>query len=294
MTDKQLPRGPDLEQLKRQAKELQQSRAPCMGANATRARIRIRVLEQAARRGRSALARIRRRSHGVSGSGDRWPLGRAERILALHPKIGPPLYNGARIGDASAVHARLTKDRSLATTAGDPRRPPGSIHLPHSGGIRSPRDIGAVSSARRRPEHALPCASQRARPSSGARRASAQSLRWSMRCRRRRDPNDGSPCRSPRTPATSRARGASLRTAQRRSALATDGSTALYAIANGAAPGRRTLAARARPDPTRCSARTGETPAPRVARAWTSAVASDRSFVSLRARRSRHRVRAPW
>src|SRR5205823_4926409 len=47
---------------------------------------------------------------------------RAQRILALHPKIATAnFYTALVLGDAAAVDARLTKDPSLATTAGGPR-----------------------------------------------------------------------------------------------------------------------------------------------------------------------------
>src|SRR5882762_5816283 len=124
MTDKQLPPRPDLEQLKRQAKELQQSAGVALHEaqarlareygfaswNKLREEVEARSLEFDA----AVTEFLEAATDGRSG--------RAERILALHPKIrAASFYTALVLGDASAVHARLTKDRSLATTAGGPR-----------------------------------------------------------------------------------------------------------------------------------------------------------------------------
>ena len=124
MADKQLPPRPDLEQLKRQAKELQQSaQVPLHEAqtrlarqygfaswNKLRDEVEARTLEFDAAVTEFVKAATDERS------------GRAERILALHPKIRTAsLYTALVLGDAAAVDARLTKDPSLATTAGGPR-----------------------------------------------------------------------------------------------------------------------------------------------------------------------------
>lgn len=124
MADKQLPPHPDLEQLKRQAKELQQSaQVPLHEAqtrlareygfaswNKLREEVEARTLEfDAAVTEFVKAATDERRA-------------RAERILALHPKIRTASFHTALVlGDADAVNARLTKDPSLATTTGGPR-----------------------------------------------------------------------------------------------------------------------------------------------------------------------------
>ena len=124
MTGKQLPPRPDLEQLKRQAKELQQSaRVPLHEAqtrlareygfaswNRLREEVEARTLEFD--EGVKAFLEA-----ATDGRRDR-----AERILALHPKVRTAnFYTALVLGDAGAVDARLTKDPSLATTAGGPR-----------------------------------------------------------------------------------------------------------------------------------------------------------------------------
>ncbi|HVH68106.1 MAG TPA: ankyrin repeat domain-containing protein [Gemmatimonadales bacterium] len=124
MAAKQLPPRPNLDQLKRQAKELQQTASiPLHEAqtrlareygfaswNRLREEVEARTLEfdaaitefvEAATDGRRA---------------------RAERILALHPKIAAANLSTALVlGDASGVAARLEKDPSLATKLGGPR-----------------------------------------------------------------------------------------------------------------------------------------------------------------------------
>ncbi len=124
MAPKQLPPRPDLEQLKRQAKELQQSaRVPLHEAqtrlareygfaswNKLREEVEARTLEFDAAVTEFLKAATEEHS------------GRAERILALHPKIRTANFHTALVlGVAGAVDARLTKDPSLATTAGGPR-----------------------------------------------------------------------------------------------------------------------------------------------------------------------------
>jgi ankyrin repeat protein len=121
---KQLPARPDLDQLKRQAKELQDSaRVPLHEAqtrlareygfaswNKLREEVEARTLEFDAAVTEFVKAATDERS------------GRAERILALHPKIRTAnFYTALVLGDAAAVDARLTKDPSLATTAGGAR-----------------------------------------------------------------------------------------------------------------------------------------------------------------------------
>ena len=121
---KQLPARPDLDQLKRQAKELQQAaRVPLHEAqtrlardygfaswNKLREEVEARTLEFAAAVTEFVKAATDERSR------------RAERILALHPKIRTANFHAALVlGDVAAVDARLTKDPSLATAAGGPR-----------------------------------------------------------------------------------------------------------------------------------------------------------------------------
>src|SRR5204862_280509 len=76
---------------------------------------------------RSAKSRCRRAGNDAAvnefleaatdGRGDR-----AERILALHPKIAAAnLHTALVLGDADAVQARLERDPSLATKTGGPR-----------------------------------------------------------------------------------------------------------------------------------------------------------------------------
>jgi ankyrin repeat protein len=124
MAAKPLPPRPNLDQLKHQAKELQQSaRVPLYEAqtmlarrygftswNKLREAVEARSLEfDAALREFLEAATDGRRD-------------RAERILALHPQIASANFHTALVlGDAPAVDARLTKDPSLATASGGPR-----------------------------------------------------------------------------------------------------------------------------------------------------------------------------
>jgi ankyrin repeat protein len=121
---KQLPSRPDLEQLKRQAKELQQSaQVPLHEAQTRLAReygfaswnkLRERV-EELTLEFDAAIDQF------LEAATDGRP-DRAERILALDPKTRTAnFYTALVLGDAGAVDARLTKDPSLATTAGGPR-----------------------------------------------------------------------------------------------------------------------------------------------------------------------------
>ena len=124
MADKQLPPRPNLDQLKRQAKELQDSaQIPLYEAqtrlareygfaswNKLREEVEARTLEFDA----AVTEFLEAATDGR--------VTRAERILALHPKIRSANFHTALVlGDAGAVDARLTKDPSLATTAGGPR-----------------------------------------------------------------------------------------------------------------------------------------------------------------------------
>ena len=124
MPGKQLPPRPSLDQLKHQAKELQESaHVPLHEAqtrlareygfaswNKLREEVEARTLEFDA-----AVTEFLK-----AATDDR--RARAERILALHPKIRTAnFYTALVLGDAAAVNARLTKDPSLATMTGGPR-----------------------------------------------------------------------------------------------------------------------------------------------------------------------------
>ena len=121
---RQLPSHPDLEQLKRQAKELQASAGvPLHEAqtrlardygfaswNKLREEVEARTLEFDA----AVTAFIEAATDGRPD--------RARRILELHPKIRTAnVYTALVLGDAGAVNARLEKDPSLATKTGGPR-----------------------------------------------------------------------------------------------------------------------------------------------------------------------------
>ena len=124
MAPKHLPTRPNLDQFKRQAKELQQSASiPLHEAqtrlareygfrswNALREHVEELTLEFDA-----ALKEFLEAA--TDGRGDR-----AERILALHPKIATAnLHTALVLGDADTVSARLERDPSLATKPGGPR-----------------------------------------------------------------------------------------------------------------------------------------------------------------------------
>src|SRR5947207_2263246 len=121
---KQLPPRPNLDQLKHQAKELQRSAQIALhdaqtqlareygfkSWNALHDHVEAVTLEfDAAVDAFLEAATDERRD-------------RAERILALHPKIaGANFYASLVLGDADAVRARLERDPSLATKTGGPR-----------------------------------------------------------------------------------------------------------------------------------------------------------------------------
>jgi ankyrin repeat protein len=121
---RQLPPHPDLEQLKRQAKELQRStNVPLHEAQTRLAREYgfaswNKLREEVEARTLTFAAAIK---EFVDAATDGRP-DRARRMLALHPKIATAnFYTALILGDAGAVDARLTKDPSLATKAGGPR-----------------------------------------------------------------------------------------------------------------------------------------------------------------------------
>ncbi len=125
MAAKQLPPRPNLDQLKRQAKELLQAGkatalhdAQTMIAreygfrswNALRDHVEALTLEFDAAVGEFLEA-------ATDGRRDR-----AERMLALYPKIrAANLHTALVLGDAGAVDTRLERDPSLATKPGGPR-----------------------------------------------------------------------------------------------------------------------------------------------------------------------------
>ena len=124
MTARQLPPRPNLDQLKHQAKELQDSASiPLHEAqtrlareygfaswNKLREEVEARTLEFDAAIDQFLEA-------ATDGRPDR-----AERILGLHPGIAKAnLHTALVLGDAAAVNARLDKDPLLATKPGGPR-----------------------------------------------------------------------------------------------------------------------------------------------------------------------------
>src|SRR6266496_1683197 len=125
MAAKPLPPRPNLDQLKRQAKELLQAgKAPALhdaqtliareygfaSWNKLRDHVEAVTLEFDAAVNEFLEA-------ATDGRGDR-----AERILALHPKIAAAnIHTALVLGDADAVQARLERDPSLATKPGGPR-----------------------------------------------------------------------------------------------------------------------------------------------------------------------------
>ena len=125
MAAKRLPPRPNLDQLKRQAKELLQAgKAPALhdaqtliareygfaSWNKLRDHVEEVTLEFDAAVNEFLEA-------ATDGRGDR-----AERILALHPKIAAAnLHTALVLGDADAVRARLERDPALATKTGGPR-----------------------------------------------------------------------------------------------------------------------------------------------------------------------------
>src|SRR5881398_1172366 len=125
MAAKQLPPRPNLDQLKRQAKELLQAgRAPALhDAQTLIAReygfaswnkLREHVEEVTLEFDAAVNEFLEAATDGRGRS--------AERILALHPGIGHAnLYTALVLGDAPRVEARLQQDPSLATKPGGPR-----------------------------------------------------------------------------------------------------------------------------------------------------------------------------
>ena len=124
MSGKQLPSRPDLEQLKRQAKELQASAGVPLHEAQTRLAREYGFASWNKLR-EEVEARTLEFAEGVEqfieAATDGRP-DRARRLLALHPKIASAnFYVALVLGDAGAVDARLSKDPSLATKAGGQR-----------------------------------------------------------------------------------------------------------------------------------------------------------------------------
>ena len=182
MTAQQLPERPNLEQLKRQAKELlHAARASDLTALG-----RFRILPAFGRwsdadLGRAALAlhdaqSVIAREHGFdswnalrerveelafdfdtaveqfieAATGGRRD--RAERLLALHPGIaGANVHTALLLGDAAAVDVRLDAKPSLATAPGGPRGWEPLHYVCHSavGAVSASREAGLVAVMRR-------------------------------------------------------------------------------------------------------------------------------------------------
>jgi ankyrin repeat protein len=182
MTAQQLPERPNLEQLKRQAKDLLHSARASDLAALTRFRIlpafgrRSDVdLERAAialHDAQSVIAReygfdswnaLRERVEELTfefaaavdqfieaATGGRRD--RAERLLTLHPGIaGASFYTALLLGDAAAVDVRLAAEPALATAPGGPRGWEPLHYVCHSavGGASTSREAGLVAVARR-------------------------------------------------------------------------------------------------------------------------------------------------
>src|ERR1051325_7596886 len=123
---RQLPSHPDLEQLKRQAKELQASAGvPLHEAQTRLARAYgfaagDKLPEEVEARTLEFDAAV---TEFIEAATDGRP-DRARRMLELHPKIrAANLYTALVLGDPDAVRARLDKDPALATRTGGPRVP---------------------------------------------------------------------------------------------------------------------------------------------------------------------------
>jgi ankyrin repeat protein len=177
MTARQLPERPNLEQLKRQAKELLRSAR----ANDPVALERFRILAAFSGRsdaelGRAAFAlhdaqsviareyrfdswnvlreRVEELTFGFETALDQFIEAatggrreRAERLLALHPGIaGATFYTALLLGDAAAANVRLTADPALATAAGGPRGWEPLHYVCHSavGAATATREAGLV------------------------------------------------------------------------------------------------------------------------------------------------------
>jgi ankyrin repeat protein len=181
MTARQLPERPNLEQLKRQAKELVHSAR----ARDVTALGRFRILPAFLRRSDADLAqaaialhdaqsviareygfdswnalreRVEELAFGFETAVDQFieaatggRRDRAERLLALHPGIaGASFYTALLLGDAAAVERRLADEPALATAPGGPRGWEPLHYVCHTavGSATAPREAGLVAVAR--------------------------------------------------------------------------------------------------------------------------------------------------
>jgi ankyrin repeat protein len=182
MTARQLPERPNLDQLKRQAKDLLHSAR----ARDHAALARFRILPSFARRPDGDLERAPVALHDAQSvvareyGFDSWNAlrerveeltfefgtaveqfveaatgrrrDRAERLLKLHPGIaGASFHTALIVGDAAAVEARLTADPALAVAPGGPRGWEPLHYVCHSvvGSGSAEREAGRVAIARR-------------------------------------------------------------------------------------------------------------------------------------------------
>jgi ankyrin repeat protein len=182
MTARQLPERPNLEQLKRQAKELLRSAR----AHDPVALERFRILAAFSGRSDAELGRVAFALHDAQSvvareyRFDSWNVlrerveeltfgfetaldqfieaatggrrERAERLLALHPGIaGATFYTALLLGDDAAVNVRLTADPALATAPGGPRGWEPLHYVCHSalGAATATREAGLVDLAHR-------------------------------------------------------------------------------------------------------------------------------------------------
>jgi ankyrin repeat protein len=182
MTGQQLPERPNLEQLKRQAKELLRA-ARAREVTALR---RFRILPTFLRRsdgdlGRAAIAlhdaqsviareygfdswnalreRVEELAFGFETAADQFVEAatggrreRAERLLTLHPGIAAAsFYTALLLGDAEAAGVRLDREPALATAPGGPRGWEPLHYVCHSavGAATTTREAGLVDVTRR-------------------------------------------------------------------------------------------------------------------------------------------------
>ena len=280
MAARHLPPHPSLDQLKRQAKELQAAASiPLYEAqtrlarqygfaswNKLREEVEARTLEFDA-----ALSEFM--AAATDGRRDR-----AERILELHPKIARAnLYTALVLGDAREVDARLERDSSLATKPGGPRGWEPIHYVCYTavgGGARG--DLAAI--ARRLiglgvdPNTRFPWLHHNVRRPVlwGAARVSQSLPLVQALLEAGADPNDGVTLPMAASAGDIPVLEALLAHGARvDQAWATDGATSLYAILNWSRrPDGVTWLLEHGADPNAVFAENGETPLHVVARAW--------------------------
>jgi hypothetical protein len=178
MTTSQLPERPNLAQLKKQAKDLLASarkkkadalaRFRALPSLAGKTDAEIAALNFALHDAQSALARehgfpswnaLRERVEELTLKLDEAAseftrsavdgrTSRAERLLALHPRLAKEDFHAAlACGDADSVRAHLDRDRALATAAGGPMKWPAILYVAHSGWAPK-NSVGLVAVAR--------------------------------------------------------------------------------------------------------------------------------------------------